>query len=56
MHHPTYRLVTNTVLGTPVVDHWLEQEVNMLYVHAHTHTHTHTHTHSHTHTHTGRAG
>ena len=27
MHYPTDRIVHNTTFATPVVEHWLEQEI-----------------------------
>ena len=27
MHHPTDRIIHTTAFGTPVVEHWLEQEI-----------------------------
>ena len=27
MHHPTDRIAHTTAFGTPVMEHWLEQEI-----------------------------
>ena len=31
MHHPTYRIAHTTAFVTPVVEHWLELEIALIY-------------------------